>query len=158
MTADLASQEALTFSIDQGFPEFVAMAQFAQGWCQARRGQTAEGVALMETGFEAWQQTGFTCWQALFAAILSPYMVKQGRLVEAANLVEHHLEQVGATGEEQCLAPLLLARAVIERENGQPNEAANTAKSARDVAQKQSAVLWERWVDAEFPVPSGQAS
>ncbi len=150
MTADLASKEALTFSIEQGFPEFVAMAQFCQGWCHARRGQTAEGVALMETGFEAWQQTGFACWQALFAAILSPYMVKQGRLIEADNLVEHHLKRIDETGEEQCRAPLLLARAVIQRANSQYAEAEETASSARDVAQKQGAVLWERWVDAEF--------
>ena len=158
MTADLASKEALRFSTEQGFPEFVAMAQFVQGWCQARRGQTAEGVALMETGFEAWQQTGFTCWQALFAAIQSPFMVKQGRVLEASNLVEHHLEQIDATGEEQCRAPLLLARAVIQRKNGQPDAAEESAQSARKVAGKQGAVLWERWVDAEFPLPPGQAS
>ncbi|MEO0379731.1 MAG: AAA family ATPase [Pseudomonadota bacterium] len=151
VTADLASQQALTFSIEQGFPEFVAMAQFAQGWCQARRGQTSDGVALMETGFEAWRQTGFTCWQALFAAILAPYHVKLGRVAEASDLVGRHLEQIDATGEEQCRAPLLLARAVIEREKGAIEAAENTARAARELAREQGAVLWERWVDAQFP-------
>jgi len=101
MTADIASQEALAFSNEQGFPEFVAMAQFAQGWCHAKRGQTSEGVALMETGLEAWRQTGFTCWQALFAAILSPFLVQSGRIAEAGDLVEHFLRQLDETGEEQ---------------------------------------------------------
>lgn len=151
VTADMASREALTFSTEQGFPEFVAMAQFAQGWCQARRGATAEGVALMETGFEAWRQTGFTCWQALFAAILSPYQVQLGRVSEATELVGHHLQQIDATGEEQCRAPLLLARAVIQRENGEIAEATDTAKAAIAVAQKQGAILWQRWVEAQFP-------
>ena len=151
VTADLASREALTFSTEQGFPEFVAMAQFVQGWCQARRGQTAEGVALMEAGFKAWQQTGFTCWQALFAAILAPYQVALGRLSEAADLVEHHLEQIDATGEEQCRAPLLLAHAVIQREKGENDAAMSTARSACSVAREQGAVLWQGWIEAEFP-------
>ena len=151
VTADLASREALTFSTEQGFPEFVAMAQFAQGWCQARRGQTADGVALMETGFEAWRQTGFTCWQGLFAAILAPYQVGLGRLSDAANLVEHHLQQIDATGEEQCRAPLLLARAVIQREKGDHDAALSTAKAAHAVAGKQGAVLWQGWIGAQFP-------
>lgn len=151
VTADLASREALAFSTEQGFPEFVAMAQFAQGWCQARRGRTAEGVALMETGYEAWRQTGFTCWQALFAAILAPYQVKLGRLAEAGDLVGHHLEQIDATGEEQCRAPLLLARAVIARERGATAEANATAEAAYAVARRQGAILWQNWITAQFP-------
>ncbi|MDJ0640958.1 MAG: adenylate/guanylate cyclase domain-containing protein [Paracoccaceae bacterium] len=154
VTADLASREALIFSTEQGFPEFVAMAQFAQGWCQARRGQTSEGVALMESGFEAWRQTGFTCWQALFAAILAPYQVTLGRLSEAADLVDYHLDQIDSTGEEQCRAPLLLARAVIKREQGELADAMSIAKSAYVVAQKQGAVLWQGWIDETFALSS----
>lgn len=150
-TADLASQEALSFSAEHGFPEFVAMAQFAQGWCKAKRGRIEEGVALMETGFEAWRQTGFACWQALFAAIIAPYQVKLGQLSDAAVRVDHYLAQVDRTGELQCRAPLLLARALIERENGDVAAATATARLASALAEDQGAKLWLRWIDDQFP-------
>lgn len=151
-TADQASQEALDFSIQQGFPEFVAMAQFVQGWCLARRGDIVGGVALMQDGFGAWQQTGFTCWQALFAAIIAPYQVQIGSINEATELIERYIAQVDATGEEQTRAPLLLARAIIQRETGQNAAALQTVTAARSVARKQGASLWLHWIDAQFPV------
>lgn len=151
-TADRASQEALAFSLEQGFPEFVAMSQFVQGWCTAKRGHTAEGVALMETGAESWAQTGFTCWQALFAAILVPFKIELGQLSEAKDLADRYLALLDTTCEEQCRAPLMLAKALVQRETGHPDLATQTAQSARNVAQKQGAVLWERWIDAEFSV------
>lgn len=149
VTADLASKEALRFSIDQGFPEFVAMAQFVQGWCVARRGDTSDGVALMQTGFDAWSQTGFTCWQALFASLIAPFQVELGRIDEATELVGKYLKLIDETGEEQCRAPLLLAQAIIQRETGN-GKAIETANAARAVADAQGAVLWKRWVDEQF--------
>ena len=150
-TADEASHEALTYSIQQGFPEFVAMAQFVQGWCLARRGDIVGGVEQMEDGLNAWRQTGFTCWQGLFAAIIAPYKVQLGSIAEATDLVEGYVAQVDATGEEQTRAPLLLARAVIQRETGQNAAAQHSVAAARTAARQQGAVLWQRWIDTQFP-------
>ena len=146
-----ASAEARDFSIAQGFPEFVAMANFAHGWSMAKRGDLGGGIAEMEAGFAAWRQTGFTCWQAFFAAVLAPFRVAQGSVASAEALVDDYLSLIGRTGEEQFRAPLLLARAVVERARGDAAAAAVSAQAARRVAAAQGAVLWQQWVDAEFP-------
>jgi len=150
-TVAAASAEARDFSIAQGFPEFVAMATFAHGWSVARRGDLAGGITQMESGFAAWGQTGFTCWQAFFAAVLVPFHVAQGSVDTAEALVEEYISLVDSTGEEQFRAPLLLARAIVERARGKVAAAAASAAAARRVAAAQGAVLWQHWVDAEFP-------
>lgn len=150
-TAFAASAEARDYSIRQGFPEFVAMAVFVQGWSLAKRGDVAEGLRQMEDGLTAWTQTGFTCWQAMFAAIMAPWQVQLGRLDDATALVDRYLALVDTTGENQTLAPLLLARAIIERERGATDTAAQTANTARAVAREQGAPLWRDWIDAQFP-------
>jgi class 3 adenylate cyclase len=150
-TVASASAEARDFSIEQGFPEFVAMATFAHGWSVARRGDLAGGIAQMEEGFAAWRQTGFTCWQAFFAAVLAPFHVAQRSVDTAEALVNEYLSLIDATGEEQFRAPLLLARAIVERTCGEMAAAAVSAAEARRVAVAQGAVLWRQWVDAAFP-------
>lgn len=157
-TVASASTEARDFSLAQGFPEFVAMATFAHGWSMARRGDVAGGIEQMETGFAAWRQTGFTCWQAFFAAVLAPFHVAQGSVETAGALVDEHLSRIDATGEDQFRAPLLLARAVVERARGEVAAAAASAAAARRVAAAQGAVLWRQWVDAAFPTETPEAA
>ena len=151
-TVAAASAEARDFSMAQGFPEFVAMATFAHGWSLARRGDLAQGIAEMEEGFAAWRQTGFTCWQAFFAAALAPFLVAQGSVKAADELVGSYLALLDTTREEQFRAPLLLARAIVDRAQGDRAAAEAHAAKARQVAAAQGAVLWRQWVDAEFPV------
>jgi hypothetical protein len=155
-TVATASAEARDFSIAQGFPEFVAMATFAHGWSVAKRGDLAGGIAEMETGFAAWRQTGFTCWQAFFAAVLAPFLVRRGSPDAAQVLVEEYLALITATGEEQFRAPLLLARAIVERARGKAAAAGATAAAARRVADAQGAVLWRQWVDEAFPADAAE--
>ena len=150
-TTDSASRAALHFSAEQGYPEFIAMAQIAQGWCQAKDGAVAQGVALMEEGFGSWRQTGFTCWQSLFAALIAPFKIQLGQMTEAAELLQHYLTLIDATGEEQARAPLLLAQAGLLRARGEEATALLIAKEARTVALQQEAVLWQDQVKAEFP-------
>jgi predicted ATPase len=150
-TADTASAEARDFSSTQGFPEFVAMAVFVQGWCTAERGDVEAGVALMEDGFGTWCATGFSCWQALFAAILAPRLIQLGRMQDARAMLERYIRHVDETGENQHRAPLLLARAILHVATGNGSAARDDIKTARAVAQAQGARLWLNWIDIRFP-------
>ena len=80
------------------------------------------------------------------------FQIKQGRLGEARDMVESYVTLIDATGEEQCRAPLLLALALVQREEGRNTDAEKTANNAYVIADAQGAVLWKRWVEAEFRV------
>lgn len=149
-TADEASAEALEYSTRQGFPEMMAMSRFVQGWVTARNGDPASGVGEMQAGLEIWSATGFTCWQALFAAFLASDMVEIGNLSEAQELLDKYQASVDATGENQFLAPLALARAELLEAEGNISEAQGTATNAKNIAQQQGAMLWRDMVTERF--------
>ena len=149
--AATGSAEARDFALQQGFPEFAAMALFVQGWCRFREGEAVAGLAEMEAGFEGWAATGFSCWQALFAAILGRDMILAGRPDEAEALVDRYLSQIALSGEAQAGAPLLLARAEALRARNLPDRAATAAAEARQLAEAQGAGLWTQMIAASFP-------
>ena len=140
--ADAASAESFEFASRQGFPEFLAMSQFCQGWVKARRGGRESGVAEMTAGLEFWAATGFTCWQALFAGYLSRDLVALGRLEEADALLTRYIGLIDKTGENQPRALLLLAKAEMQEARGEGGASAATFTQARAIAEGQKARLW----------------
>ncbi|MCL7466654.1 adenylate/guanylate cyclase domain-containing protein [Phaeovulum sp. NW3] len=149
--ADAQSSAALDFARQQGFPEFVAMATFVQGWVKARHGNGPEAIALMTQGLSAWEATGFTCWQPLFAAYLASDLVANGQIPAATALLDRYEGAIDGSGENQARAPLLLSRAKALAAEGLTDRAAATAARARAVAQAQGARLWQDRIEAWFP-------
>jgi hypothetical protein len=154
---DLAAAEkhsalALEFATHQRFPEFAAMARFVQGWVTTQRGNLAEGLAEMLAGFETWAATGFSCWQALFAAYIAEAQVAAGDLSAAEMLLDRYEGLVRMSGENQTKVPLMTSRALLIRARGRPEEARALASAARELAQAQSARLWQDRLEARFPL------
>ncbi len=149
--ADHYSLESLSFSETQGFPEFVAMSNFCQGWVECKRGEFTEGLKRMQEGAAVWNATGFMTWQPLFAALTAEQMILVGQTEEAKELLDRFDNTVAVTGESQALAPLKLCRALLHQKNNEPELAERQAKTALQIANQQQARLWQNNIEAHFP-------
>ena len=131
------------------FPEFEAMAIFAQGWAMTRAPAThASGLERMQDGFARWCKTEFITWQSMFQAMIAEELAIAGRGAEAAA----HLRQVQArlaqTGEAQFAPLALIAEARILALAGQGALARDCASRAAHLAGRAGAALWRARAEA----------
>ena len=140
--ADKFSQESFEFSTKQGFPEFIAMSTFCQGWVACQEGDSDRGLAQMTDGAEAWDATGFRAWQPIFAGLQAPLLIQAGYVSEADALLKKHEARVAHTAEYQALAPLLLSRAQFYAVKGDRSLALEYMEKAKQAARAQGSSLW----------------
>ncbi len=127
------------------FPEFVAMAVFAQGWAQTRRPATHRaGLEAMIQGLEGWRRTNFIAWQCLFEAMVIEELVKAGRLADAMRYLVPLKARLAATGEAQFLVPALLAEARCLAAQNQGRPALECLDRAATHADNAGACLWQQ--------------
>jgi class 3 adenylate cyclase len=147
-TAAARAAEAEAYALHQSFPEFAAMATHCLGWADCRGGRTAEGLARMEDGAARWAGTGFRTWQPLFAAERAACLVQAGETARAEATIIEAEAAVALSGEYQAAAPIGLARALLRAAEGRPSAARAEALAAREIADRQGAVLWRDRIDA----------
>lgn len=139
----LHAQEAEALARTHHFPEFLAMAGFAQGWALTRAPATrTEGIARMIDGLEGWRRTSFIAWQSLFEAMLIEELVKAGDPDRAQGFLPALKTRLARTGEAQFLAPALTAEAQLLAAQGQPQAAQTCLARALDQAEAMQAGLW----------------
>lgn len=142
------ARQAETLARTHRFPEFVAMAVFAQGWAQTRDpASRATGVNRMIEGLEGWRQTNFISWQSLFEAMVIQELVGIGRLDTAATYLPGLKARLAASGEAQFLAPALVAEAQFLAAKGQNDDALACLDRAADHARQMQAQLWADQVE-----------
>ncbi|WP_289896824.1 AAA family ATPase [Paracoccus sp. TOH] len=125
------------------FPEFLAMAGFAQGWALTRQPATrTEGIAAMIDGLEGWRRTNFIAWQSLFEAMVIEELVKAGEPARAQAYLPGLKARLAQTGEAQFLAPALIAEAQLLAAQGQPQAARAGLAQAWGQARAMRAHLW----------------
>jgi hypothetical protein len=98
----------------------------------------------MKEGLDLWAMTGFENWQALFATCLSDAYVRAGFLDEAERLLDAHDARVDRFGEDQFKPPLALSRANLLSARGDTDGFVRAARSAREWALRNQAILWLR--------------
>lgn len=125
------------------FPEFEAMAIFAQGWAMTRSPSThAEGLEKMIAGFQNWCDTEFIAWQSLFEAMIVEELVVADRRAEAVVHLRQLKTRLDWTGEKQFLPLALNAEARLLAADGQRIPASACAQRAVDLARKNGMALW----------------
>src|SRR5918998_459599 len=102
------------------------------------------GKKLAKSGRKAGAMTGFENWQALFATYLSDAYVRAGFLDEAERLLDAHDARVARFGEDQFKPPLALSRANLLSARGDTDGFVRAARSAREWALRNKAILWLR--------------
>ena len=144
VTARQFAQQCIGFASQFGFPEFIAMAQIAQGWARAHAdGEWDAGLAELRQGVAGWQATGFENWQSWFAALEAEMLGQLGRADEGLALLARQFVRIAANGERQFEA-LLLAEQALLRARRDPADAGVIAllDQAQALAQAQGAVAW----------------
>ncbi len=145
--ADRFGAEGLSFSTEQGFPEFAAMARVCLGRVACRRGDAVRGLPLMEEGATQWNATGFKTWQAWFAAMIAEERIAAGDLAGAESVLDTHDRLMAESGERQFEVPLTLARTQLYRALGD-SRSDTLLDAARQTASAQQAVLWSARVES----------
>jgi DNA-binding NtrC family response regulator/predicted ATPase len=89
------AEAAMTLSNQQGFAAFLAMGAILRGWALAEREQSAEGIAQIREGLDAWRAVGNELLRPYFLGLLAEAhggagQAEQGLLVLAEALATAH--------------------------------------------------------------------
>ena len=146
-TAAEVAEETVAYAERQGFPEFVAMARFARGWCACANGEAQAGLRVMADGRAAWAATGFVSWRPILAALHAQALARHGEAGTAEEVLDAH--PVGA--ERQANAPHALACAMIARENGRNDAARDWTDRALMAVGDQHGAAWRAQIRRQVP-------
>jgi DNA-binding SARP family transcriptional activator/tetratricopeptide (TPR) repeat protein len=81
-----------------------AMGTMAMGWCAALDQEPEKGVEMMQGAIEVWDRNGWLVWRPFMNSVLADALCKNGRSLEAQQLLEEGLDRIERTGE-RCQEP-----------------------------------------------------
>ena len=130
---------------EHGYPVFAAQVPVYEGELQLTRGEASAAVTLMRQGLHAYCATGATSWSSHFASLLCEALAQDDKPEEALTLLDDYVAVVGKTGMLWCAADLHRQRGQLLLKGRVPDFAGAQAEflQAIDIAQRQSAKLWE---------------
>jgi predicted ATPase len=110
-----------------------------------RKGQVAEGTALLERGISVWEQSGGRVASPGFKSILAEGMAQAGDLAGALVLIDEAIAQIERPGWEEryYYAEALRIRAQLLTLKGDAEGAERAYIASLDWARKQQAKSWE---------------
>jgi predicted ATPase len=100
------AEAAVTLSIEQGFPFWLAWGTILQGWALAEQGYREEGVAQIRQGLTAYRAIGGEMMRSQFLALLAEVHGKMGQADEGLIVLSEALAAVDKTGERRWEAEL----------------------------------------------------
>ena len=89
----------ITLALEYGFPFWLAEGQIMKGWALAQQGKETEGIALIEQGLAAWQNTGAGINATNFRALLAESYERVGRVKDGLKTLQEALKIGRKTGE-----------------------------------------------------------
>jgi predicted ATPase/class 3 adenylate cyclase/ribosomal protein L40E len=104
------AEAAVTLSIEQGFPFWLAWGTILQGWALAEQGQREEGVAQIRQGLTAYRAIGGEMMRSQFLALLAEGHGNMGQADEGLIVLAEALASVDKTGERRWEAELYRLR------------------------------------------------
>jgi predicted ATPase len=93
------AEATIALSIEQGFPEWLAIGTILRGWALAEQGQVGEGIAQLHQGLAALQTIGTEVERPYYLALLAEAYGKAGQVVEGLSVLAEALATVNKTGE-----------------------------------------------------------
>jgi class 3 adenylate cyclase/predicted ATPase len=110
-----------------------------------RKGQAAEGMALIERGLAVWENAGGQLWNTYCKSVLAEGLALTGNLDRALDLVGEAIAQVERPGWEERFyyAEILRIKGWLLSLKGDPVGAERAYIAALDWARQQQAKSWE---------------
>jgi predicted ATPase len=117
----------------------------SSGMALIRKGQTAEGVALLERGITIWEEGGGRANNPFRKSVLAEGMAELGDLAGALDLIDEMIAQAERPGwEERChYAEILRIKGWMLSLKGDPAGAERAYLASLDWARQQQAKSWE---------------
>jgi predicted ATPase len=135
------TEAALTLSTEQGFPQWLAIGTFLQGWALAKQGQGAGGIMQMQQGLEVYQSTGAEMFRPYYLALLAEVHGNVRQTEEGLRLLAEAIETVHKSGGRWWEAELyrLKGELLLKRAIADKDQAEACFQQALAVARRQSA-------------------
>jgi class 3 adenylate cyclase/predicted ATPase len=139
------ADRAVALSTEYGFPEWGAGGTFLRGWARVELGQLEDGIADIRLGMEGSEATGNVVWMQFARYLLAQALAKAGQRGEAADLVDSILVEIAAAGGRWYDAEIHRLKGELLLAAGRSvSDARNSYETARSVARRQGARLFER--------------
>jgi predicted ATPase len=140
----LARAEKLIAVADEhGIPWHHAVGTVLRGWALAEGGQPVEGVALLRAGMAAFRATGAVTEMPFFLTLLAEAEGKAMQWDEALGHLAEAEQLMAETEERWAEAELYRVRGNLLLAGHDRTAAEHCFRKSIDVAQRQSAKLWE---------------
>jgi class 3 adenylate cyclase/DNA-binding winged helix-turn-helix (wHTH) protein/predicted ATPase len=135
----------LTLATAQGFPLWVGLGTFWQGWALAMQGQDAAGLAQMHQGLEATLATGHAMSRPFCLLLLAEAAGHVGQIAEGLSLLAEALTAFEASGRGDMLAEAHRLQGEFLLRQAIPDVARAEAcfQQALTIARRQQARSWE---------------
>jgi predicted ATPase len=135
----------LTLATAQGFPLWVGLGTFWQGWALAMQGQDAAGLAQMHQGLEATLATGHAMSRPFCLLLLAEAAGHAGQIAEGLRLLAEALTAFEASGRGDMLAEAHRLQGEFLLRQAIPDVARAEAcfQQALAITRRQQARSWE---------------
>jgi tetratricopeptide (TPR) repeat protein len=140
------ADELLVLATDHHLPAFKGWAIFYLGWARAALGQTEEGLSEMAAGWEQLRATGTEASLAYLLTLLTQAYMDAGHYQRSAEILTRALRIAEQTDARAYLAEMYRLRGelcLVHPEQARLEEAEPWFYKALELAQKQTARLWE---------------
>jgi class 3 adenylate cyclase/predicted ATPase len=133
------AEAAIEIGTEYGLSQWLAQAVICRGFALVGLGESADGIAQLETGRAAWNGTGARVLDSQWLGLIAEAHVRAGQVDDALAALDRAGEIVGATGERHYQAELHRLRGAVLAQSGDDGEAASWFHRALDTARSQQA-------------------
>jgi predicted ATPase len=137
------TDETLALATEHGLGFFRALAPIQRGWCLAALGRADEGIALLTAGLAGWDEVGLSVERPWRLTLLGDACRMAGQWQAALGHLAEARRRAEGTGERWVQAETLRLRGSVLAATGDPAAAEASYREAIEIAQQQSAKLWE---------------
>jgi predicted ATPase len=137
--------EAERLGREHSLPFVTCMAELSCGTALIRKGETAEGVALLEKGLAFWEAGVGRAAAPYFRSVLAESMAQFGNLDGALHLIDEVIAEIERPDrqERHYYAETLRIKGWLLALKGDPGEAERSYVASLDWARQQQAKSWE---------------
>jgi class 3 adenylate cyclase/predicted ATPase len=137
------ADQLVAVATEQSFPFWRAQGTIYSGWVKVKKGDTAEGMALLRSGSAAYRATGAEQWMPHYTALLASACEAAGQIEEGLTLLDDALAIAERTGERWFAAELNRHKGQLLLRQGDPDAAEELYRKALNIAEEQEAKFWE---------------
>jgi class 3 adenylate cyclase/predicted ATPase len=143
--ARIYAGQVVSLCTEHAFPFWAAGGRILDGWAATCLGEIDQGIELLRSGLDAWQETGALLWLPIFLSLEAEAHVKAGQVDAAAHVIEQAITTSKETGECWAIAEILRVKASILSTLGRSaaKEIESVLRESVEISRRQHARCFE---------------